>query len=486
MKACAEVENLLAAGAEPDRPTSSFLGPPSIIEGALASWQQSSDRGLNVTKFEATKTFGPSALAKRGLSVEGPENHRRPESRSLQRFHNAWVQSPNPALDTFVPAVDDPHRRKTLLELIKLDQKWRCRSATPLRLEAYLDGWPELQSSTEAVAELLASECLWRAVFLHLPERAEIESRFPHLSASVNLQEIEELAKPIRVKESVFESERFFLLRKLGAGGMGVVYEVLDRQLGKPVALKVLPNSDPNGLDLFRKEFRTSSAITHTNLASLYELLSFSDEWFFTMELVHGKDFLSYVRDDEQETQASESEDPRSVPAVAQQRTADTPMVNVGRLRSALRQLVEGLHALHTAGKLHRDIKASNVLVTPDGHVVILDFGVVANLAPASEIPSARVPNDRVPASSNQRYSTDCEIMGTHAYMSPEQAAGKRLTAASDWYTVGLMLYWALTGRKPVYRAAKGPDSGKPELVTPAELNPTCASRSEHSGVRAC
>ena len=103
---------------------------------------------------------------------------------------------------------------------------------------------------------------------------------------------------------------------------------------------------------------------------------------------------------------------------------------DAGRMRSVLRQLVAGVSALHDKGKLHRDIKPPNVLVRPDGRVVILDFGLMSDTLPN-------------PAAADDR------MAGTPAYLAPEQHAGADASEASDWYAVGVTLYEALTGRLP-------------------------------------
>lgn len=195
---------------------------------------------------------------------------------------------------------------------------------------------------------------------------------------------------------------RFTGFRKLGAGGMGVVFEVHDAELDVRVAIKTLPRIDPDRLLRFKKEFRTLSSILHPNLVELYELISDGDSWFFTMELVEGVDFLEWVR-------------PAGV-------------VVETRLREAIRQLVLGVGAIHTTSRLHRDLKMSNVMVRPDGSVVILDFGLSTELG--AEAVTARGE-------------------GTIPYMAPEQWTGEPLGPASDWYAIGVMLYEALAGQAP-------------------------------------
>ncbi len=224
---------------------------------------------------------------------------------------------------------------------------------------------------------------------------------------------------------------RYDLIRKLGAGGMGVVYAALDRERGRRVALKTLRALEPGSLYRLKNEFRSAAGITHHNLVALHELVSDDDQWFITMEYVEGVRFGEYVRSDSPPQPATEptsddlDEGPITEPVVP-------PRLIVDRLRDSLAQLVAGVTALHVAGKLHRDLKSSNVLVTGTGRVVILDFGLVS---------------DRVVAPIDA--TLEDGILGTPAYMSPEQAAGKPATAASDWYSVGVMLYEALTGRLP-------------------------------------
>lgn len=258
-------------------------------------------------------------------------------------------------------------------------------------------------------------------------------------------------------------TERFTLRRRLGAGGMGVVYEAHDREMDKIVALKTLARAEAAHIYRFKREFRTLADVSHPNLVALHELMSDGLHWFFTMELVKGVTFIEHVRpetmgagdsatdntlpgprarlakqtDSEAETEVFDSsrlslESGERLLDEAQPAISSNYTLDKSRLRSALQQLAEGVNRLHELGKLHRDIKPSNVLVTDEGRVVLLDFGLVEDIEP-------------------EHYET--LLAGTPDYMSPEQGAQMAISKASDWYSVGVILYQALTGRLPF----KGP-----------------------------
>jgi tetratricopeptide (TPR) repeat protein len=316
---------------------------------------------------------------------------------------------------------------------------------------------------------------------------------------------------------------RYRVRKRLGSGGMGVVYQAHDAERDMDVALKVLLRMDADGIYRLKSEFRSLADVSHPNLVGLFELVSEGNQWFLTMELVEGVDFLVWVRGEEDarvgqpdvhtvgadsqpdhaqtlpdnddaqvtarplsdltnlDTVAAEAVtgDTGDGPAPRQRTDVDAtapdpnetmafadleagqqapgaaafvlhnPTVvraarkaklpDLERLRAAMRQLAEGVHAIHVGGKLHRDIKPSNAMVAPDGRVVMLDFGLVQEDGSLAHL-------------RNRRESQhDRAISGTPAYMAPEQAMGREVTAASDWYAVGVMLYQALTGDLPYH-----------------------------------
>jgi len=248
-----------------------------------------------------------------------------------------------------------------------------------------------------------------------------------------SLDEAYHLQQEAESLRTMLNAVRFTLVRRIGAGGMGVVYEAYDQQRGELVALKTMRRVNPLALVRFKQEFRSLSDITHPNLVNLYELFAVEDRWFFTMELVEGRSFFSHVGQGlgRSSFRLSAGEQPNvlSQPAHARETKAQS-LFDETRLRDALRQLAEGVDALHQAGKLHRDIKPPNVLVTLEGRVVLLDFGLTADLESLGR-------------------AVDRQVVGSVGHMSPEQAGGLAVTAASDWYSVGVILYETMTGRLP-------------------------------------
>jgi hypothetical protein len=205
---------------------------------------------------------------------------------------------------------------------------------------------------------------------------------------------------------------RLRILRRIGQGGTGVVYEAFDAQRQERVALKLLRCTESRQIYRLKNEFRALAGVTHPNVVQLHELFRDEDGWFFTMDLLRGVPFDQWVR-----------------PCGA---------LDEARLGPALVQLASAVDAIHRAGKLHRDLKPSNVLVN-DGRVMVLDFGL------ASE------PN----VGGVGQTITEDFVSGTPAYMAPEQAALAETSTAADLYAIGVMLFEALTGQLPFEGSAR-------------------------------
>lgn len=238
-----------------------------------------------------------------------------------------------------------------------------------------------------------------------------LDERF--LSLGVQILE----ADDFQINESEFSCYR--VKKLLGRGGMGAVYLAEDVRLGRPVALKILPSSlgeNPEHVQRFRQEARTASSISHPNVAHIYEFGEESERYFLAMEYVEGKTLRELLKKNP---------------------------IDVAQIVKITLQIAEALVATHKRSIIHRDIKPENIIVTESGLVKVLDFGVAKLIdfqlpGNFSMLPETSLVN-----------TTPGMIMGTIGYMSPEQLQNKKVDFRADIWSVGVVLYEMLAGRKP-------------------------------------
>ena len=279
-----------------------------------------------------------------------------------------------------------PDRLKAILDAaLRLDEPERTAY-----LEAMWRGDPVLQTTIEQLLE----------------GSGPVENFLPAFPAGILdtvLGTIDYAAAPDESAVPGFAgTDLFEIVRTLGTGGSGQVFEAFDRSLRMRVALKVLHNAQPDLVDRFKRGWRAVGALAHRNLCRIYQFIHHeqSDAWLLSMELVEGEPFTAYLQ--------SHSD----------------------HLRDAFFQLAAALQVLHAANVCHGDVKPSNVLVTREGRVVLLDFGLSSRLD-----------------SKNVREQPP--VAFTPMYAAPELFSGEVYSPASDWYSVGVMLREALRSMPP-------------------------------------
>ena len=204
------------------------------------------------------------------------------------------------------------------------------------------------------------------------------------------------------------------IVSAIGAGGMGEVYRAKHVKLGRDVAIKVLPSelaSDPERLKRFEREARSASALNHPNIVTIYDIAEHEGTTYIAMELVEGRTLRELVR--------------------------DGPLP-VAKTISFAAQICEGLSKAHAASIVHRDLKPDNLMVTDDGLVKILDFGLAK--------PIGRGMDSKL--TTLTKATADGVIVGTPYYMSPEQAASHPVDHRSDQFSFGVVLYGSRARRR--------------------------------------
>ena len=205
-------------------------------------------------------------------------------------------------------------------------------------------------------------------------------------------------------------ANRYEIKKVLGAGGMGMVYRALDKELGETVAIKTLRtefmDADPNALDRFRSEIRLARRISHRNVVRTHDIGEADGLYYITMEFVEGSSLKDLI--------------------VSRGRLPAAAVISIGK------QLCRALEVAHEAGVIHRDIKPQNMVVEADGTLKVMDFGI------------ARL------QTSSDGHTRAGMVVGTPEYMSPEQLRGDELDGRSDLYSAGAVLYESLTGKLPL------------------------------------
>jgi serine/threonine protein kinase len=233
---------------------------------------------------------------------------------------------------------------------------------------------------------------------------------------------------------------RYQILKELGRGGMGIVYQAHDKQLKDQVAIKILSpllSNDPEALERLKREVSAARRITHPNVIRIHDIAETAGLHYVSMEYFQGPSLKEFIK--------------------------TSGPISIGMASNIAYQICDGLEEAHRQGVIHRDLKSQNIIIGASNHIKIIDFG----LAQSSHL---------------QGMTATGLIMGTPEYMSPEQVSGKRVDERADIYSLGIILYELFTGRVPFSgdsAIAVGFKQLKEDPPKPTEINPQLSSTIE-------
>lgn len=361
--------------------------------------------------------------------------------RAIIELEDRWRAGRPPQFQDLITSADAKVRTRLLINLIKIDQDLHWSSGQPKPLEQYLQEWPELNQDPAIRAELLTGECMARGL-KDLPTVEELKKRFSELLAHIDLDQIEadlwheekfpDESPPTPVESPTDDATvalpprppispgtlqpgttfgRFMIREVLGKGAMGVVYRAYEPQLDRDVALKVprldsMANHDGELAKRFLREARAVAKIDHDNICPVFEIGEIEGIHYFTMPLIVGQSLAERM---------GEADRPFSF--------RDSAVV--------VRDLAKALSALHQAEVIHRDVKPGNIMLDSRERPILMDFGLAR------------------PINADTLLTQPGGLIGTLAYMSPEQVTGSPIDPRSDLFSLGGVLYQLLTGELP-------------------------------------
>jgi serine/threonine protein kinase/tetratricopeptide (TPR) repeat protein len=382
----------------------------------------------------------------------------------IQRFEEAWHEGERPAIDDYLPT-EAARRRPALIELVHADLEYRLKAGEDVRVEGYLRRYPELESDPQEILELIDREYELRrrqgtplapdeylTRFPQYRDVLETRLRSPQADTAQASTAEHQPARPRRaslLNAPPPEVPGYEVLKELGRGGMGVVYQARQVALNRLVALKMIPPgsaAEPAQVRRLRREAEAVARLGHPNILQVHEVGEVQGRPFLALEFVEGGSLDRRLQDG-------------PLPPAAAAQLAET--------------LARAVEAAHQRGILHRDLKPANVLLAPSERpeAVALDPAEAPRYEPkVADFGLAKRLDE-------EGHTHTGAILGTPSYMAPEQACGltRDLTPAADVYALGCILYEMLTGRPPF----RGPTSldtldqvRSQEPVPPRRLQP--------------